>query len=282
MNMYKNTRKIAMALAISLAMLGSTGSLAEGKPPSSDVTDARQSSQIWTTYALNRHLKAHDLEVSVKDGIATLTGKVDEDVSKELAEQIALNVDGIKKVDNQIEVDSEYKPTKASGERSYGEVIEDASITTIVKSKMLWSKHAQGLSANVDTKSGKVTLTGTADTAEAKEIAGLLASNTHGVNAVQNNLKVEKTKTKGKPEKESKEKSEIGQSISDTWITTKIKSTMAYSSNLDSSDISVNTLEGRVTLSGKVNSDAEHALAVELARNVKGVKKVHAKSLKSS
>lgn len=279
MNMYKNTRKIAMALAISLAMLGSTGSLAERKP-SNDVTEARQSSQIWTTYALNRHLKAHDLKVSVKDGVATLTGKVDEDVSKELAEQIALNVDGIKKVDNQIEIDSEYKPAKASGERSYGEVIEDASITTIVKSKMLWSKHAQGLAANVDTKSGNVTLNGTADNSEAKEMAGLLASNTHGVNAVQNNLKVEKAK--GKPEKENAEKSDVGQSISDTWITTKVKSTLAYSSNLDSSDISVSTKNGRVKLSGKVGTSAEHALAVELAQNVNGVKKVHAKALKSS
>lgn len=279
MNMHTNTREIAMALAISLAMLASTSSLAERRP-SNDVTDARQSSQIWTTYALNRHLKAHDLEVSVKDGVATLSGKVDEDVSRELAEQIALNVDGIEKVDNQIEIDAEYMPARDANERSYGEVIEDASITTIVKSKMLWSKHAPGLSANVDTKSGNVTLTGTADSDEAREIAGLLASNTHGVNAVENNLKVEKSKDK--QEKAGKGKTDIGQSISDTWITTKIKSTLAYSSNLDSSNISVNTRNGRVTLSGKVNDGAEHDLAVKLVRNVKGVKKVHAKALKSS
>lgn len=279
MNMYKNTRKLALASAISLAMLGSAGSLAE-REPASGITEARQSTQIWTTYALNRHLQAHDLKVSVNDGVATLTGKVDEDVSKELAEQIALNVDGIKKVDNKIEVDADYKPAKTSGERTYGEMIEDASITTAVKSKMLWSRHAQGLAANVDTKSGNVTLNGTANSSEAKEMASLLASNTHGVNAVQNNLKVEKTK--GKPEKASKEKSDMGQSISDTWITTKVKSTMAYSSNLDSSDISVDTKNGLVTLSGKVNSGAEHALAVELAKNVKGVKNVNARTLKQS
>jgi len=157
-------------------------------------------------------------------------------------------------------------------------VVSDASITATVKSKLLWSKHAQGLSANVETKSGKVTLDGTADSAAAKEMAGLLASNTQGVSSVDNNLQIEKSsKNKGK---DSSDKSDMGQSISDTWITTKVKSTLIYSSNVSSSDISVNTKDGAVTLSGTVDSGAEHALAVELARNVKGVKSVNADALK--
>jgi osmotically-inducible protein OsmY len=52
-----------------------------------------------------------------------------------------------------------------------------------------------------------------------------------------------------------------------------------YSSNVNSSDISVSTDSGIVTLSGKVNSGAERALAVELAQNVRGVKSVDSKSL---
>ena len=276
MNMYKITRKLALASAVSMALLAGTGSLAAEQ--SSEITEARQSSQIWTTYALNPHLEAHDIKVSVDDGVATLTGTVEEDISKQLAEQLALNVKGIKKVDNKIEVDADYQPIKSSGERSYGQVVSDASITATVKSKLLWSKHAQGLSANVETKSGKVTLDGTADSAAAKEMAGLLASNTQGVSSVDNNLQIEKSsKNKGK---DSSDKSDMGQSISDTWITTKVKSTLIYSSNVSSSDISVNTKDGAVTLSGTVDSGAEHALAVELARNVKGVKSVNADALK--
>jgi osmotically-inducible protein OsmY len=34
--------------------------------------------QIWTTYALSPYLRANELEVSVHDGKATLSGKVDE------------------------------------------------------------------------------------------------------------------------------------------------------------------------------------------------------------
>ena len=65
----------------------------------------------------------------------------------------------------------------------------------------------------------------------------------------------------------------------DGWITTKVKSTYAYSTNVDGSDISVTTNGGVVTLSGMVDSGAERALAIELAQNVRGVKSVHSKGL---
>ncbi len=278
MNMYKNTRKLALASAISLAVATSAGSLASSEM-SEDVAEARQESQILTTYALNRHLEAHDLKVTVDDGVATLTGKVSEEVGKDLAQQIALGVSGIKDVDNQIEVDPDYTPSKPSSDRTYGQLVEDASITAAVKSKLLWSKHAQGLSANVDTKSAKVTLSGTANSPEAKEMAELLASNTHGVESVNNKLKVDKAKDDRK-EAAEEESSDMGQDISDTWITTKVKSTLMYSSNVTGSDISVSTKNGVVTLSGQVANSAEHDLAVELAKNVRGVNSVNAKRLK--
>lgn len=275
MNMHKATRRLALVTATSMAVF--VGSVSLAAKESGDVTEARQSSQIWTTYALNPHLQAHDIKVSVDDGVATLTGKVEDDVSRELAEQIALNVSGIKKVDNKIAIDPDYKPGKSSGERSYGDMVADSSITATVKSKLLWSKHAQGLSANVETKSGKVTLEGTADSAEAKQLAGLLASNTHGVSSVENKLVVDKSGNK--KDGETSGKSDMSQAISDTWITTKVKSTLIYSSNVSSSDISVSTKDGVVTLVGNVKNSAEHDLAVELVRNVKGVKSVNANAL---
>ena len=65
----------------------------------------------------------------------------------------------------------------------------------------------------------------------------------------------------------------------DGWITTKVKSTFMCSSNVDGSDISVSTDKGIVTLSGKVDSGAERALAIELAQNVRGVNSVNSKAL---
>jgi osmotically-inducible protein OsmY len=67
--------------------------------------------------------------------------------------------------------------------------------------------------------------------------------------------------------------------MADGWITTKVKSTYFRSSNVSGSDISVSTNGGIVTLRGKVNNGAERELAVELARNVRGVKSVESKNL---
>lgn len=136
-------------------MIASAGSLASPEK-STDIDEARQESQILTTYALNRHLDANDLKVTVDGGVATLTGKISEDVGKELAEEIALSVSGIYEVKNEIEVDADYKPSKSSQDRTHGEVVEDATITAAVKSKLLWSKHAGDLSINVGTESGVV------------------------------------------------------------------------------------------------------------------------------
>jgi osmotically-inducible protein OsmY len=189
-----------------------------------------------------------------------------------------LGVPGIKEVDNQIVVQADYVPVARTGARGYGEVIDDATITAAVKSKLLWSRYTDGLSAEVDTKAGKVTLKGTADSAAAKDLAKRLAMNTRGVVAVDNQLVVDKTKQSVANNAKSAAR-DTGHEFADSWITTKVKSTFMYSSNVDSNDISVNTHNGVVTLTGKVDSGAERALAVELARNVKGVKSVTSKDL---
>src|SRR5438045_1842165 len=100
-------RKTLYASSFALAMSGISGAAVAGDMRE-DVTEARQETQIWTTYALSPYLRASELKVSVHGGKATLTGKVEEDVNKDLAKQIALGVDGIKEVDNQIVVESGY------------------------------------------------------------------------------------------------------------------------------------------------------------------------------
>ena len=276
--MHEQFRKLTLASGIALAMTG-IGGAGAADTVSQDITEARQETQIWTTYALSPYLRANDLKVSVHDGKATLTGTVEDDVNKDLAKQIALGVSGIKNVDNQIVVQADYVPPKAAGTaRSFGDVVDDAYITAAVKSKLLWSKNAEGMATDVDTQSGKVMLRGTAASAEAKELAGRLAMNTHGVVAVDNQLVVSGAKATTADNVKSATK-EAGQDTSDVWITTKVKSTLMYSSNVDGSDIDVTTKNGVVSLSGKVDSGAERALAIELANNVRGVKSVQSKGL---
>jgi len=273
MNVKNRNVLIVAAMAIALAQ-----PVLAGQSTSQEVTDARQETQIWTTYALSPYLRANDLKVVVHSGKATLSGKVEEGVSKDLAKQIAMGVNGIKEVDNQIVVQSDYVPAKSAASRSFGETIDDATITAAVKSKLLWSKNVSGITTDVNTKAGRVSLSGTADTMAAKELASHLALNTRGVVGVDNNLVVKAAK----PAEGTTLKSEttaVEHDIADSWITTKVKSTYLYSSNVNGSDIGVTTVGGIVTLSGKVDSGAERALAIEFAQNVRGVKKVEAMSL---
>src|SRR3990167_3539149 len=135
--MYKQPRKLMIATGIALSIAAMSTAAIAGV--SQDVTDARQEAQIWTTYTLSPYLRANNLSVSVHEGKATLTGKVNEDVNKDLAKQIALGVNGIKEVDNQIVVLADYEPTPGTV-RNYGQVVDDASITAAVKSKLVRSE----------------------------------------------------------------------------------------------------------------------------------------------
>lgn len=272
-----------MFLATALALTAASWvSSAAAEAAIKSMEDVRQEAQIWTTYALSPYLRSSDLAVSVRDGRAVLSGTVEEGVSKDLAEQIALGVSGIKSLDNNIEVKPDYVAAGKSDARSFGEYVDDASINAAVKSKLLWSKYADGLATNVDTKNGNVSLRGTADSGAAKELAGRLARNTHGVLKVDNQLTVKEADKAEKPvkaEKAQPDHAAKGTETADTWITTKVKSTFMYSSNVDSSAISVTTSKGVVDLSGKVESGAERALAIEIAQNLRGVKSVTSDNL---
>jgi hyperosmotically inducible periplasmic protein len=275
--MRSRSRNLILASATTLALTGMAAPTLAASP-SAELANARHEAQISTTFALNRYLQSNDLQVSVENGKATLTGIVDEDISKDLAKQIVLGIAGITAVDNQIKVEPDYVVPHSAAERSFGDIIEDASITAAVKSKLLWSRHSSGLNTSVQTDRGTVTLQGDADSAAARDLATLLAANTRGVVAVDNQLLVDGAKPTA-AENIRQAARETGNDMSDGWITTKVKSTLMYSSNVRSADIDVSTRSGVVTLTGNVATGAERALAIELAQNVRGVKNVNSSGL---
>jgi hyperosmotically inducible periplasmic protein len=251
--------------------LGGLGTAVTPDTPSQEVIEARQESQIWTAYALSPYLRASDLKISVQDGQATLTGHVAEESNKELARQIALGVDGIKHVENRIVVHPLFLPPDKPAERAFGEVVDDATVTSAVKSKLAFSRYADCLIVDVSTSRGKVTLQGSATTADAKEGAAKVAMNTQDVCSVDNQLVV--------PVDNPGVVTSIGNEIADSWITAKVTSSFMYSARASTSDIHVDTKGGIVTLTGMVGSEAERNLAVNLASDVRGVKSVDSSSL---
>lgn len=72
------------------------------------------------------------------------------------------------------------------------------------------------------------------------------------------------------------------QPVTDTWITTKVKSDLLASSKVPGTEVKVETVNGVVSLSGTVATKAEHDNAVAKAKMIKGVKSVDASALKVS
>ncbi len=67
--------------------------------------------------------------------------------------------------------------------------------------------------------------------------------------------------------------------VSDSWITDKVKSSLVYTKQVPGLSIKVSTHDGVVTLSGRVDNQAEHTSAIKTAKNIKGVKSIITKDL---
>lgn len=244
---------------------------------SSQLSEARQEGSIWTAFALNRHLNPFTIDVDVENGTARISGSVESEVERDLAEQIALGIEGVKEVDNQLKVDPQVAPRRGD-KPGLAQRIDDVTLAATVKSKLLWNSNTEGLDIQVRAENGVVTLRGQAQTPAAKELAERLAANTDGVREVHNLLSISSADS---PAADAQNRAkDAGAAISDAWITSKVISSFLYSRNLDGLNISVDTKDGMVSLGGTVLSSTEKDLAVETARNIRGVRGVNADALR--
>ncbi|MFN3579492.1 MAG: BON domain-containing protein [Pseudomonas sp.] len=268
------TLALATATAGVMAM-SPLAAFADNGDMSRQLSEARQEGSVWTAFALNRHLSPFSIDIDVAGGTATLTGEVESDVDRDLAEEVALGVDGIDSVDNQLVVNADVE--RNTDDREMSSRFDNATTTATVKSKLLWNRNTEGMDINVSTENGVVTLDGTASSAEAKELAERLAENTDGVRNVNNNITVSAEDTTASRTQDAADGA--GDAISDAWISSKVKSSFLFNRNLSGLDISVETNNGKVSLSGTVDSGAEKDLAEETARNIRGVTDVDASAL---
>lgn len=74
--------------------------------------------------------------------------------------------------------------------KSVGETIDDATITTRVKTSLLNNPQTSGMSIDVDTFKGVVTLSGRVKSQQEAQLAVQTARNTPGVSNVKNALQV--------------------------------------------------------------------------------------------
>ncbi len=136
------------------------------------------------TYIFVTYLKG--TAVTVQDGTVTLRGEASSTAEKDLITEYAKDVDGVRDVKNLMTV--AMKP----GEKTMGEdLIDDVSITAMVKTTLLYHRSTSGLNTTVETKDGVVTLRGRVKNAAEKDLAAKIASDVHGVKEVINDMTIE-------------------------------------------------------------------------------------------
>jgi len=189
----------SLAIGTALALTVSTAFAGEDAMPKQtwqgQAQDAWVDGKIEASYALNRHLNPFAIDTDVDRGVVHLTGTVESQIDKDLAEQIAFSVEGVKGVDNDLMVNAgtrKIAETQKPKGRDFGTLVGDATTTARVKIALLANESTEGLAIDVDTNAGTVSLEGSVDSEQESELAEQIAANADGVQKVENHLKVTK------------------------------------------------------------------------------------------
>ena len=191
MNRYTSLAGLLAALA--LTFVGTAyGDKSEKTGPAKD---GWITGKIETVYLLNPHLNPFTIHTETTNGRVHLTGTVESDIDRDLAGEIAKGIEGVVAVDNDLKVSPsarESERAKMADGRPFGVWIEDLTTTAMIKTKLLTDPNVGGLKINVDTRNNIVTLTGEVSSAEERQLAGKLASNTGDVKQVHNQIVVKR------------------------------------------------------------------------------------------
>lgn len=158
-----------------------------------------------------------------------------------------------------------------------GAVLSDTAITAKVKAKLMGEKSLKHSDISVTTTNGVVTLEGAASSPEARNEAGESARAVDGVKSVYNGLT-----TPSASKVEAKTKAAVAETkrvVSDSWITTKVKTEILADSVSKGFEVNVDTTNGVVVLKGTLaNQDAiDHVK--DIAAKIEGVKSVDTTAL---
>ncbi len=267
----KRSGKTAAACAAALLFAAVAGGAADkGGETRSDLW---LKARIVTAYSLNRHLSPFPIDVAVTRGVVRLSGTVDSDVERDLAVEIARGVEGVGDVRDDIRVE----PGAMAGKRresKFFRMVEDATITAMVKSKLLWNRNTSGLRIDVSTDDGVVALTGKVASGAEADLAVQLARNTTGVRRVRSDLIVERgaRRASGKGMLARMEAR-----AGDAWITAKVKSMLLFSKDTEDEEIHVRTHDRVVTLTGSVSNERQKDNIDRMVANIVGVRAVRSK-----
>ena len=150
-------------------------------------TDPCLKATVATLFISSPFLSPFRVDISVRDGVATLQGTVSDAGERDLAEETVWSVDGISAVINRIKVDPAIS-SEGLGELPVGCRTSDDALADRVRTQLYWHRPTHGMTVEISVRNGIVTLKGMAADPGQARLAGLIAQNTCGVSKVVNQL----------------------------------------------------------------------------------------------
>jgi osmotically-inducible protein OsmY len=191
---------------------------------------------------------ASAIDVSVKDGVATLKGSVASLIEKTSATQDAW-VAGVLRVDND---GLTVKPGGATARASH--VVNDNAIKQLIEIAMKQHPRLASFKPEVESNNHIVTLRGKVDNFAAKKVAEEIARNTTGVTWVENHIRVRPAKLSD-----------------DAALAKEVKSALLRDPYVSRFDMNVSAAHAQVYLEGRVDSGFEKRYVEFVASRVPGV-----------
>jgi hyperosmotically inducible periplasmic protein len=172
------------------------------------LADSWLTTKIQAQYFADEDIKARYINVSTREGVVTLKGRVDSERAREEALNIARYTDGVTRVEDQMTVGASAAAGAAPETPGPADVgspvattgtlpadagvarIDDASVTSRIQAKYFLDRSLKERRIEVDTRERVVTLRGELASDNERAQALLLARSTEGVERVEDALTV--------------------------------------------------------------------------------------------
>jgi len=236
--------------------VGRTGQPARSLSEVGDrLKDAALTGAVTAAFELNRGLAPLALRVTSEDGVVTLRGEVPTQELREEAARVAASVPDVRQVVDHMELDAGAGSPAPEG-RSLGESFDDQALAAKVRLAFSLNRALTGTAISVGVYRREARLSGYVSSAAQKELAGRVAREVPGIEAVSDGLAIgDKTPAEAAPTGGRRE-----------------AAARALRANPNLAPYAIEVVEegGRLVLRGRVRTGAERDLAGLLAAQAAG------------
>lgn len=218
-------RTITAVVLMAVMMLGG---VAFANP---DLNDQTITNAVENEILYDQAVKLNNVDISVTNGVVTLTGETDNLLAKKRAARIARTIRGVRSVVNRVKVNPAL-------------IRVDSALSQDVNDALLSNPATESYEIQVKASLGTITLSGRVESWQEKQFAEKVASSVRGVRSVKNTIKVDY------PEERM-----------DHEIKADVEEKLKWDTLVDHELIDVKVDDGEVTLTGTVGSSAEKQIA---------------------